>query len=1470
MDGGKRFRGKRGIFAISQVFLLVIAGLAALLIVETGDSSGTVLFVGSSSTYTSVSQAIENATSGDLIRIAPGTYNENLTIPSGVSVMGNDTSTTIIDSDMDVAVHLTGTNSDLSNLKVRGGSILISGSSHDLMNIMADSSDHAALVIEGTSRIFVHNLTVSDPVTSSILVSNSVNVTFEELNVQGAEDVILKVTDSREITVKSSLMNMRDDAVGFSGRNLTTVEIDQVIFSDSGIQNVGMDLFNITDLRIDGSIFNLTGTGIAIDIGYSIALANDIIEVEGAEGIGLDLDTCSNVSVAFFSLNVIEGKAGIEAMLTSNMTVENGTFTIEGSNAIGIHGQGLRNLQVKDCNGIVMGTGSALFNLKNSDRMLIANNIISLVSGSARGILIDRSTNSTIRTNFLSSSSDDCMNAGIGSGSRNILFMDNRIDTSGDRSTGLYIAGSGKINVRDNNLDISGELSQGYLVVNSAVSFSGEDITASSLQTVGLNSSGSSLRMDGSVVTAAGPDSKAVDLYWMISAVVNNTEFYGSAEGSMGIMSRGQASRLEIEASMFVMNHESGHAVRVEIPEGHIGVSRSVMASTAPEVPLYINSGSAEIETVQITSDLGDVIFWETPNASIRNSILSGSIPVTAIRSTVMMDTVVLNGTSYSLAAVDNSLVELLDTTVSSPQIGTDSVIFVRNRIYFKTQDRGGNPFGGVELKIENFGSQVYATQYFNQTDPDPRTDDAGMIPVQKLLFEYYEGNPSPVREETEIEVFATGSSGTPWSEVLSIDTSYPHMEVLISPDIDLPMTPSNFSIRQTDTLETLFLNWDANDDDTIEYWIHSLDPDSGSQVIAVKLPFNKTSWMTEDLGPSKKMFYWVTAWDGTWESEPSEIRSGTTRDLTPPLPPSDLFFMGSTKDSITIRWIHQGGPDLEGFRIFINDPSTGIDFRILEDVPDDVRSYTATGLDWGSTYRFKVQAFDQSDNFSPFGPVLSAATLLPRIEVTISATFGPEGPRADEPASNCTIELRGFNGTLVATSKTDEFGNATLSGLDADEAYEVRVIAPAGLRGEMGLRTGYIEATTGQFLTDPFNETVHFNLTLDYYVRIVNGSIRVRVEYGEGPRSGGVYQAIVKMVGENGDVRATLETVFDGTADFIVSDLPLRGRFEVIPPEGVRGDPDLQRSGYLSATTNFFELTFEDPDQDFGNVTLDYYLYERPPEELQIYSRSPDGNAVNLEAPIQVIFNQPVDTSSVESSFVISPGLVDPVFTWSSDNTTLTVTHADLLADTEYTVTIGNTAVSEDGTYFPQGYTNNTWSFRTTALPGESEENNTRYVIYGIFAVMIIIIIVILVYSRVSSSKEEDGRPPFGDYDDIEDEEYDDEYYDEDYPDDLAEQMGEDMEFGEEEDYYDEEEFLEDGEELVEVEEEEAEDSSEEEHDEDIEEERVTVKEEMEIEEEEEPAEDPVEDEMEEVEEEETVKKTPKKKKKKGKNKRR
>jgi len=1395
MDWGTKKNHTKKVLIISQVLLLVIAGLASLTITESGTASGLILHVGSGSTYQSIGSALENATSGDRILVEPGTYSENLTIPSGVSVFGNDTDTTIIDPDADVAVHMTGSNSALGNVKVQGGSILVSGNSHDLMNIIADSSDHVALRIEGSNRVAIHNLTVRTPTTNCIEITNSINITFTELHVSGAEEGIMKVQDSMEITLRSCSLNLRDDAVGFSGKNLTTVIIRHVELSDSGESNSGIEIFNITDLRMEDSTFNISGTGISIDLGHSISFMNDLVEVEGSNGVGLDLDTCSNVSLAYFSLNVLEGDRGIESMLISNFTIENGTFRLEEPDSIAIRGRGIKNLLIKDCNGITMGSGSTLVSMRDSDRLMIRNNIISLAAISAKGILLDSSTNSTIGTNYFSSSRPDCMTSGIGSGSQNVFFIDNRIDTFQDRSLGLYVAGSRSITIRDNDLDISGERSQGYLVLNSDVHFSGDDITSSSPNTTGINCSGSSILVNGTILTATGPDSVNLHLGTMVSAVVENSEIYGTSSGARGIFSEGRASRLEIVSSLLDMNGESGHAIEADMPEGHLGITTSVLTSTAPEVPLFIGSGSAFVNTSQITSVLGDVIFIDTPDATIVNSHLSGSIPVTCINSTAMLDTVVLNHTAYSLAAVDNSRIELLDIAMSSPTIGPGSMILVRNRISFMVLDRDGDPFKGVDLRIENFDTDVYSTEYFNSSRLDPQTDETGSIPVQVLLHEYYPGTPVPVRGETEIEVYSTGSSELPWSEVVAVDTSYPHMRVLTSPDIDLPGTPSNFSIRQTDTMETLFLNWNPNNDDTIEYFIHSLDPDSGITGIAIKVPGNVTSWMTWDLGPSKKMFYWITAWDGTWESPPSEIRSQTTKDLTPPLPPSELLFINSTRDSITIRWVHQGAPDLNGFSVFINDPSKGIDFELLDNVNAGSRSYTASGLDWGSTYRFKVQAFDDFDNHSPFGPVLSASTLLPRIELTISAYFGSEGPMAEMIASNCTVELRGFNGTLLFASMTDGSGNASLSGLDAGETYEVRVLAPAGLRGVEGLTTGYLPASSGQVVTDPFNETIHLELTLEYYVRIVNGSIRVRVEYGEGPRSGPVYQATVRMMDEDGNVKDTLETVFDGTVDFIVRDLPFRGRFEVTPPEGVKGDHELGRSGYLPRTTNFFEITFENPDQDFGSVVLDHYLYEQPPKDLEIFSWSPIGSAIDLDAPIRITFDQPVLTSSVIDSFLITPALSEPAFAWSDDNTTLTLTHSGLMADTEYTVLIGTGAISEDGTYFPQGYTNNTWSFRTTALPGEGSPNNSRYAMYGIFAVTIIIIIIILVYSRISSNKVDTGRPPFGDYDE-EEGDLGDEYFDEEYPDDIAEQMGEDMEFEDGEYLDDEEEFLEDEEE--------------------------------------------------------------------------
>jgi parallel beta-helix repeat protein len=66
--------------------------------------------------YATIQSAINDAYSGDAIRIAPGEYHENLIINKGVSLFGEDMEKTILDS---FGVHVTAHDATISNLTIR-------------------------------------------------------------------------------------------------------------------------------------------------------------------------------------------------------------------------------------------------------------------------------------------------------------------------------------------------------------------------------------------------------------------------------------------------------------------------------------------------------------------------------------------------------------------------------------------------------------------------------------------------------------------------------------------------------------------------------------------------------------------------------------------------------------------------------------------------------------------------------------------------------------------------------------------------------------------------------------------------------------------------------------------------------------------------------------------------------------------------------------------------------------------------------------------------------------------------------------------------------------------------------------------------------------------------------------------------------------------------------------------------------
>jgi len=131
-------------------------------------------------------------------------------------------------------------------------------------------------------------------------------------------------------------------------------------------------------------------------------------------------------------------------------------------------------------------------------------------------------------------------------------------------------------------------------------------------------------------------------------------------------------------------------------------------------------------------------------------------------------------------------------------------------------------------------------------------------------------------------------------------------------------------------------------------------------------------------------------------------------------------------------------------------------------------------------------------------------------------------------------------------------------------------------------------------------------------------------------------------------------------------------------------------RSGYRSNTT--FNLTVSG-----YLVTADIHLdyeFHAPPGYVNVTFNSPQGEGVYLDEPIFIEFSEVMNTSAVERSVTISPGVLNPVFQWDEWGYTVRMDHDPFLPDTTYTVTVGSGAVSYEGWPFWNGTLS--WEFTT------------------------------------------------------------------------------------------------------------------------------------------------------------------------------
>jgi hypothetical protein len=153
----------------------------------------------------------------------------------------------------------------------------------------------------------------------------------------------------------------------------------------------------------------------------------------------------------------------------------------------------------------------------------------------------------------------------------------------------------------------------------------------------------------------------------------------------------------------------------------------------------------------------------------------------------------------------------------------------------------------------------------------------------------------------------------------------------------------------------------------------------------------------------------------------------------------------------------------------------------------------------------------------------------------------------------------------------------------------------------------------------------------------------------------------------------------------------------------------------YTKAIDNGGRVEYE-PDLDRPLIqAICNYSYQFP----FILGIHPANNTLNVSTtnPIVIIFNAPMNVSSVENSISLTPSKRISRFEWNGNYTTLTVIPpSDLASYTNYTLTIDTSAMDMAGNSMGSSYS---WSLTTGEI-----ENINNYLDYWILMIIIVVVI--------------------------------------------------------------------------------------------------------------------------------------------------
>jgi fibronectin type 3 domain-containing protein len=212
-------------------------------------------------------------------------------------------------------------------------------------------------------------------------------------------------------------------------------------------------------------------------------------------------------------------------------------------------------------------------------------------------------------------------------------------------------------------------------------------------------------------------------------------------------------------------------------------------------------------------------------------------------------------------------------------------------------------------------------------------------------------------------------SPNTQWIKGVSTDITPPDIPV------NLSVTDESY-ITKTERIHCLNISWaKSNDSDIRGYLIYR---DEFPMFTITEKRFVAKIDVEEyyhdyDVFEGVKYFYKVIAFDEVPNESPASAEiSGIPRDITPPAIPSHFKAEPLPEgNAVRLTWDLQVEPDIAGYRLYCTMNESG-DFELVKEFDQTEHTYKHIGLIDDQIYFYKLQAFDQTPNYSPFTSIIS------------------------------------------------------------------------------------------------------------------------------------------------------------------------------------------------------------------------------------------------------------------------------------------------------------------------------------------------------------------------------------------------------------------------------------------------------------------------------------------------------------------